>query len=70
MTELPGLMDDHDYLEPFQSVFMLSVGTGTASVTLIDNMCHSASLLSMRDLSTVFETTNNGIFLGYVTGIK
>ncbi|KAF7239262.1 WD repeat-containing protein 90 [Varanus komodoensis] len=66
--QLQALLDETDYLDPFQSGFRPGYGTESALVTLYDDLCRerdrgSASLLVLLDLSAAFNTIDHGILL-------
>ncbi|KAF7252624.1 Craniofacial development protein 2 [Varanus komodoensis] len=63
--QLQALLDETDYLDPFQSGFRPGYGTESALVALYDDLCGerdrgSASLLVLLDLSAAFDTINHG----------
>ncbi|KAF7236183.1 Polynucleotide 5'-hydroxyl-kinase NOL9 [Varanus komodoensis] len=63
--QLQALLDETDYLDPFQSDFRPRYGTESALVALYDDQCReedrgSASLLVLLDLSAVFDTIDHG----------
>ncbi|KAF7235057.1 hypothetical protein EYD10_18093, partial [Varanus komodoensis] len=63
--QLQALLDETDYLDPFQSGFRPGYGTECASVALYDDLCRekdrgSASLLVLLDLSVAFDTIDHG----------
>ncbi|KAF7239025.1 Heparan-alpha-glucosaminide N-acetyltransferase [Varanus komodoensis] len=66
--QLQALLDETDYLGPFQSGFRPGYGTESAWVALYDDLCRekdreSASLLVLLDLSAAFDTINHAILL-------
>ncbi|KAF7236044.1 putative RNA-directed DNA polymerase from transposon BS [Varanus komodoensis] len=72
--QLQALLDETDYLDPFQFGFRPGYGTESALVSLYDDLCRekdrgSASLLVLLDLSAVFDTINHGIFLDRLAGL-
>ncbi|KAF7249443.1 hypothetical protein EYD10_05220 [Varanus komodoensis] len=63
--QLQALLDETDYLDPFQSGFRPGYGTESALVALYDDLCRekdmgSASLLVLLDLSVAFDTIDHG----------
>ncbi|KAF7248501.1 RNA-directed DNA polymerase from mobile element jockey, partial [Varanus komodoensis] len=71
--QLQALLDENDYLDPFQSGFRPRYGTESALVTLYDDLCRerdkgSASLLVLLDFSAAFNTINHGILLDRLAG--
>ncbi|KAF7236814.1 Extracellular calcium-sensing receptor [Varanus komodoensis] len=63
--QLQALLDETDYLDPFQSGFRPGYGTESALVALYDDLCRekyrgNASLLVLLDLSAAFDTINHG----------
>ncbi|KAF7238386.1 RNA-directed DNA polymerase from mobile element jockey [Varanus komodoensis] len=63
--QLQALLDETDYLDPFQSGFRPRYGTESALVTLYDDLCRekdrgSVSLLVFLDLSAAFNTIDHG----------
>ncbi|XP_061466651.1 uncharacterized protein LOC133377174 [Rhineura floridana] len=67
--QLQTLLDETDYLDPFQSGFRPGFGTETALVALYDDLCWekdrgSVTLLILLDLSAAFNTIDHGILLG------
>ncbi|KAF7246247.1 Kappa-type opioid receptor [Varanus komodoensis] len=72
--QLQALLDETDYLDPFQSGFRPGYGTESALVTLYDDLCRerdreSASLLVLLDLSVAFDTIEHGILLDRLAGL-
>ncbi|XP_062992110.1 uncharacterized protein LOC134404983, partial [Elgaria multicarinata webbii] len=66
--QLQALLNETDYLDPFQSGFRPGFGTETALVALWDDLCRerdrgSATLLVLLDLSAAFDTIDHGILL-------
>ncbi|KAF7251291.1 Dystrophin, partial [Varanus komodoensis] len=66
--QLQALLDETDYLDPFQSCFRPGYGTESALVALYDDLCKerdrgSASLLVLLDFSVAFDTIDHGILL-------
>ena len=62
------LLDETDYLYPFQLGFRPGFGTETALVALYDDLCWerdggSVTLLILLDLSVAFNTVDHGILL-------
>ncbi|KAF7251615.1 Ena/VASP-like protein [Varanus komodoensis] len=62
--QLQALLDETDYLDPFQSGFRPGYGTESALVALYDDLCRerdrgSASLLVLLDLSAAFDTIDH-----------
>ncbi|KAF7239530.1 putative RNA-directed DNA polymerase from transposon BS [Varanus komodoensis] len=67
--QLQALLDETDYLDPFQSGFRPGYGTESALVALYDDLCRekdrgSASLLVLLDLSAAFDTIDHGLRVG------
>ncbi|KAF7246048.1 Ribosyldihydronicotinamide dehydrogenase [quinone] [Varanus komodoensis] len=63
--QLQALLDETDYLDPFQSGFRPGYSTESALVTLYDDLCRekdrgSTSLLVLLDLSAAFDTIDHG----------
>ncbi|KAF7238001.1 RNA-directed DNA polymerase from mobile element jockey, partial [Varanus komodoensis] len=63
--QLQALLDETDYLDPFQSGFRPWYGTESTLVALYDDLCRekdrgSASLLVLLDLSVAFDTIDHG----------
>ncbi|KAF7247744.1 Reverse transcriptase-like protein [Varanus komodoensis] len=63
--QLQALLDETDYLNPFQSGFRPGYGTESALVALYTDLCRekdrgSASLLVLLDLSVAFNTIDHG----------
>ncbi|KAF7236187.1 putative RNA-directed DNA polymerase from transposon BS [Varanus komodoensis] len=72
--QLQALLDETDYLDPFQSGFRPGYGTESALVALYDDLCRekdrgSASLLVLLDLSAAFDTIDHGILLDRFAGL-
>uniref|UniRef100_A0A8D2LLU3 Reverse transcriptase domain-containing protein n=1 Tax=Varanus komodoensis TaxID=61221 RepID=A0A8D2LLU3_VARKO len=72
--QLQALLDETDYLDPFQSGFRPRYGTESALVALYDDLCRerdrgSASLLVLLDLSAAFNTIDHGILLDRLAGL-
>ncbi|KAF7239662.1 putative RNA-directed DNA polymerase from transposon BS [Varanus komodoensis] len=72
--QLQALLDETDYLDPFQSGFRPRYGTESALVALYDDLCRekdrgSASLLALLDLSAAFDTIDHGILLDRLAGL-
>ncbi|KAF7246720.1 hypothetical protein EYD10_07352 [Varanus komodoensis] len=62
--QLQALLDETDYLDPFQFGFRPGYGTESALVTLYDDLCWerdrgSVSLLVLLDLSAAFDTIDH-----------
>ncbi|KAF7239030.1 Potassium voltage-gated channel subfamily H member 6 [Varanus komodoensis] len=72
--QLQALLDETDYLDPFQSSFRPGNGTEPALVALYDDLCRerdrgSVSLLVLLDLSAAFNSINHGILLERLVGL-
>ncbi|KAF7252470.1 putative RNA-directed DNA polymerase from transposon BS [Varanus komodoensis] len=68
--QLQALLDETDYLDPFQSGFRPGYSTESALVALYDDLCRkSASLLVLLDLSPAFDTIEHGILLDRLAGL-
>ncbi|KAF7251034.1 putative RNA-directed DNA polymerase from transposon BS [Varanus komodoensis] len=72
--QLQALLDETDYLDPFQSSFRPGYSTESALVTLYDDLCRekdrgSAFLLVLLDLSVAFGTIDHGILLVRLAGL-
>ncbi|KAF7235047.1 Vomeronasal type-2 receptor 26 [Varanus komodoensis] len=72
--QLQALLDETDYLDPFQSGFRPGYSTESALVALYDDLCRekdrgSASLLLLLDLSAAFDTIDHGILLDRLAGL-
>uniref|UniRef100_A0A8D2J5Z0 Reverse transcriptase domain-containing protein n=1 Tax=Varanus komodoensis TaxID=61221 RepID=A0A8D2J5Z0_VARKO len=72
--QLQALLDETDYLDPFQSGFRPGYGTESALVALYDDLCRerdrgSASLLVLLDLSEAFDNIDHGILLNRLVGL-
>ncbi|KAF7242143.1 putative RNA-directed DNA polymerase from transposon BS [Varanus komodoensis] len=72
--QLQALLDETDYLDPFQSGFRPRYGTESALVTPYEDLCRerdrgSASLLVLLNLSVAFDTIDHGILLDRLVGL-
>ncbi|KAF7240862.1 Receptor-type tyrosine-protein phosphatase T [Varanus komodoensis] len=72
--QLQALLDETDYLDPFQSGLRPGYGTESALVALYDDLCRekdrgSVSLLVLLDLLAAFDTIDHGILLDRPAGL-
>ncbi|KAF7235294.1 Vomeronasal type-2 receptor 26 [Varanus komodoensis] len=72
--QLQALLDETDYLDPFQSGFRPGYSTESALVALYDDLCRekdrgSVFLLVLLDLSAAFDTIDHGILLDRLAGL-
>ena len=72
--QLQALLDEMDFLDPFQSGFRPGFGTETALVALYDDLCRerdrgSVTLLILLDLSVAFNTIDHGVLLDRLAGL-
>ena len=72
--QLQALLDETDFLDPFQSGFRPGFGTETALVALYDDLCQerdrgSVTLLIPLDLSVAFHTIAHGVLLDRQSGL-
>ena len=68
------LLDETDFLDPFQSGFRPGFGTETALVALYDDLCRerdrgSVTLLILLDLSAAFNAIDHGVLLDRLAGL-
>lgn len=61
--QMQRILDETDYLDPFQSSFRPGYGTEMALVTVLDDFCQEQMGIVHPSLLflTAFDTTNNGI---------
>ena len=64
--QLQALLDETDFLDPFQSGFRLGFGTETALVALYDDLAGRETLL---DFSVAFSTIDHGVLLDRLAGL-
>lgn len=69
--QLQKIMEETDYLNPFQLSFGPGCETETALVTFMNNLWreqdkHSVSLFALLDLSASYNTIGHGILLGWL----
>ncbi|KAF7241901.1 putative RNA-directed DNA polymerase from transposon BS [Varanus komodoensis] len=72
--QLQALLDETDYLDPFQSGFRPGYSTESALVALYDDLCRekdrgSTSLLVLLDFSAAFDTIDHDILLDRLAGL-
>ena len=72
-SQLQGILDEMDYLDPFQFGFKPGYGMKLALVAVVDDLHQElemwyVSLLVLLDLSVAFDTTDHVIFLGWDLG--
>ncbi|KAF7242518.1 LINE-1 retrotransposable element ORF2 protein [Varanus komodoensis] len=72
--QLQALLDETNYLDPFQTGFRPGYGTESALVALYDDLCRekdrgSVSLLVLLDHSVAFDTIDHGILLDRLAGL-
>lgn len=64
-----GFVDDTHYLDPFQSDFRPRFGMATAFVDDLSRDVGIASLLTLLDVSSAFDTIKHCILLEYLAGL-
>ncbi|KAF7250327.1 Microtubule-associated serine/threonine-protein kinase 4 [Varanus komodoensis] len=71
--QLQALLEETDYLDPFQSGFRSGYGTESALVALYNDLCREGrgcvSLLVLLDLSAAFDTIDHGVLLDRLAGL-